>query len=706
MDYACYIGLDPDSVAGSYDALEGMSARADTEDLVTYLSSDGVYLYVVLPDGALCIVGYRGTSAHVVIPCAINGRTVTALGPKSFSDHQEIVNLAMPDSIRTIGRFAFNKCSSMTHVTLSKSLTHIESSLFSHCRSLRSIEIPPLIERIENRTFSDCPLASIHLGKGMKSVSRAVFKDSFLERVSVDEGNPHLSTDGYALLTADGTKLIRILVPRGRYEVPRGCRFIGSKAFDSVPSLGEVVLPDTLERIGRFAFANSGLRSIVIPGSVETVDEKAFYYCEKLKNVTLHEGLLRIGEQAFAHSGVIAAVLPGSLKELGHRAFFKSHIVFDGSNRTFACSPENRSIACDGQGGLYYGETFVELLSGVKRYEVAPGTNTIAAHAFQWNEDIQEVILPEGILEIGESAFRGCRNLTRLHLPKTLEYIAEKAFLDTGLITLRLSANVSHIGKAALHAQGICSPITRPPLSGLEFDSANPHYYWESGVLCKREPQGRGDTALLFAGDHASVHIPAAVVHIDEYAFFAAQTIREIHIHKDVRTVGFNAFRTARPIKHVHIEYARPIDGWTEANLHIPAAEASCWTFMRALTLDKDGTFFNYDIYDSCVRHLSDSEDIARIVLNRLMQPIKLSDKKREMYEHMITLHDKRIIGYYAEQGETDAFETLADLGFITAETIDTIIEQVSLMEETKVTGYLLELKNRRFKMAAFDFSL
>ena len=57
----------------------------------------------------------------------------------------------------------------------------------------------------------------------------------------------------------------------------------------------------------------------------------------------------------------------------------------------------------------------------------------IERQAFQENETVKEVILPEGILEIGDYAFWKCINLKKVNLPSTLTTMGIYAFNTTAL---------------------------------------------------------------------------------------------------------------------------------------------------------------------------------------------------------------------------------------------------------------------------------
>ena len=82
--------------------------------------------------------------------------------------------------------------------------------------------------------------------------------------------------------------------------MPANCKYIMKEAFNETPYLKGLVLPNDLLYIGVYAFYNSGIMNIDVPGSVQEIDEFAFWQSQ-LSTVHLHEGLQTIGRGAFAN---------------------------------------------------------------------------------------------------------------------------------------------------------------------------------------------------------------------------------------------------------------------------------------------------------------------------------------------------------------------------------------------------------------------
>lgn len=101
---------------------------------------------------------------------------------------------------------------------------------------------------------------------------------------------------------------------------------IGSNAFYHLSSVTEVKLPDTLEYIEPYAFAECPeLVKVTLPNGLTEIRASAFAGCAKLETVELgtDPALTTIGERAFwGCSSLRELALPSSLKSIGNAAFW------------------------------------------------------------------------------------------------------------------------------------------------------------------------------------------------------------------------------------------------------------------------------------------------------------------------------------------------------------------------------------------------
>ena len=96
----------------------------------------------------------------------------------------------------------------------------------------------------------------------------------------------------------------------------------------------------------------------------------------------------------------------------------------------------------------------------------------------------------------------------------------------------------------------------------------------------------------------------------------------------------------------------------------------------------------------------------CRLIVERLKDPVCLSASNKGMMERILRNDLKEICVDIARHDDRAAIDDLLDLGFLTQDTIDGVIERVSMLRDAAMTGHLLEVKRRFFELDAFDFEL
>lgn len=177
------------------------------------------------------------------------------------------------------------------------------------------------------------------------------------------------------------------------------------------PAVRNLRIPGTylglpVTAIDEWAFTMSAdIQEVIIPDSVRELHAKAFYDCRALARVYLPQGLRMIGDFAFFRCTALTQIdLPDSMGWLGSYCFASS------------------------------GLTSIKLPSGIGE-PTDYGLPGVPDYCFHNCEHLEQVIIPEGIKQIGTSAFQGCRELKEIILPESLTELGVGAF--SGCASLR-----------------------------------------------------------------------------------------------------------------------------------------------------------------------------------------------------------------------------------------------------------------------------
>ena len=330
----------------------------------------------------------EAASGELVIPAAIEGLPVTAIGDFAFRSCDILSSITLPETVTSIGSRAFQFCDSLTSMDLPEGISSIAPYTFYGCTRLSRVTIPDSVTAIGSRAFQECSLlASIVIPESVIEISTYVFyRCSRLIDITIPES---LTTIG-AYAFRGCTRLPAIVIPGNvstlpayafydcpnlaSVDLPPSLTTIGEHAFQNCESLPSIVIPDGVTTIGAYAFQNClGILEISIPGSVTEIGTRAFQYCESLPTIVLPDSITSIPSYAFYGCRRLASItLQGAAPTVGDAAF--NNLPAGGTAYVY----EQFAPGFGGIGGSWQGFT-VEALSGFQTVSasIALGSGTI-----------------------------------------------------------------------------------------------------------------------------------------------------------------------------------------------------------------------------------------------------------------------------------------------------------------------------------------
>lgn len=220
---------------------------------------------------------------------------------------------------------------------------------------------------------------------------------------------------------------------------------------------GKVLLPAMLGEqkvvvIDPASFHYDGPTSLTLPEGVLILFDHAFANAWELTDVTLPDSLDRIGVNPFVNSGVQTIRLNPD-----HPRFaFRNGCLIDKAEHSLIAVLENQvgqEIILP-QGITAIGESALELFDDPHDVYVPDGVEEIGHRAFNEFWQLGRLSLPDTLRTIESYAFQNCWQTqdSNLHLPEGLQHISSCAFNDCPkLHSVTVPATVTQIGRHAFH---------------------------------------------------------------------------------------------------------------------------------------------------------------------------------------------------------------------------------------------------------------
>ena len=195
-------------------------------------------------------------------------------------------------------------------------------------------------------------------------------------------------------------KVKTLIIEEGITEIGH-CAFLGNyRYYKFMTELRTVVLPDSLEIIGDYAFAEcENLKRVIMSGNLKKIGQYAFYQTA-VSSINFPEGLETISSYAFYGTDMNNLSLPETLKTIGYYAF---------------CGTKVKNV--------YIPESVTSIgkyaFEGCKSLKKITFTNAICQ--MDWCDSLEEIVYPADFTDFNR--YRGdllafkCANLKKITFP-------------------------------------------------------------------------------------------------------------------------------------------------------------------------------------------------------------------------------------------------------------------------------------------------
>lgn len=267
-----------------------------------------------------------------------------------------------------------------------------------------------------------------------------------------------------------------------------------------VSSIGKSIFEESLYENGKYVDTKyyvmyKYVTAIHLPDTVEEIHGWAFGYCKELRTINIPSNLRFSGSHILADTKVRKLVFPEGITEIGYG---------------------------DTAEGFNYGtrplmESFADM-KYLQEVVFPESLTTIGDSAFSRCTSLKSVTLPKGLKKICINAFLDCKSLKKITIPDEIEEIEYGAFQNSGLTEANIPKNL----------KTDCGCIFRgtPFEKTLEKEATGDFIIFNDVLLYK------------YIGGDENVVIPNGIESICSRAFWEAQNIKTVEIPESVKYIN------------------------------------------------------------------------------------------------------------------------------------------------------------------------
>ena len=234
--------------------------------------------------------------------------TVTAISDHAFSGCQSLTGIKIPSGLKSIGNYAFNGCENLKEIELNEGLESLGAFAFRDT-GITEIVIPKTVESIYGVTgmaglagysaFEESNVKEVTFAEGATIIpEKSFFGCKSIEKINIPNTVKTIGNNAFS-----GCENLKEI------ELPEGIESIGANAFSGT-GITSLTIPASLKSgyasagmiaVGAYSIAEgSNIKEVTFAEGTKKIPYRIFFNCSTLEKVNLPDSVELIGREAFA----------------------------------------------------------------------------------------------------------------------------------------------------------------------------------------------------------------------------------------------------------------------------------------------------------------------------------------------------------------------------------------------------------------------
>lgn len=313
-----------------------------------------------------------------------------------------------------------------------------------------------------------------------------------------------------------------VILPEKLEEIP-------ASLFEGCSALTTLVIPNTVTKIGKNAFKESGLTQITLPESLTTIEASAFYKT-KLETITIPKNVTKIPTDCFYQcENLIRAMFPNTLTTIDARAFRGCSNL---ANIDIPTSLETIGIGAFGD---------CKSLKLTKQFRFPDSMKDLGGAAFEncTQLGINQLIFPGNMENVNIGGFIDC-DVTHVIVEEGAKKVTltSNKYLKSITLPKTVSELVGYLDAVELESFVIDEEAPLTEIGALTFFRSTKL----KSFICPKSVTKIGAMAFSECSALETVKLPEGITSIGNRAFEYCSSLVNLNIPKGVKTIGTKAF--------------------------------------------------------------------------------------------------------------------------------------------------------------------